>query len=525
MHCLPLRGSTTEPAHIWATIQVLGAALVTACMLIAPVSAGTVVDLTTVADTTITTENAINCPSVCCSDSTVVVGGYEGELWWALMRWDISGSIPAGADIIDVQLEMRQRGSSQTPNPVLAELRPVVAPPACGGCNPWDSCDPTFNNMIGSVGSFGATVGYIIPGLSGGSTWRVLPDVSDELRDWVQDVIDGVHPDLGLCFRTQGSGIPSDFVRFYSSRGGSPARLVIEYDDPPEPADLRVSRVTAPPGPLWRHDPLPVEVCIENIGEQTSGAARVDITLEKVGGGVASYGMLSGVDYGTINADAEVCMDFDFTVPFNISEGTWRVCAEITSGDDSPGNNTSCSGDIIIEEPDPADLVITNASIDGTDYAPGDTLTGSATVQNTGDMISTFFGVDAVLTGPETHEFEVEPVQNQLQGGASATLGLEGEIPSHAAAGTYQVVFRLDAFGDPAGGNSISAGSIEIVAEGPCSPADLKEPFGVLDLADITEFLILFAALDPRVDCAEPFGVWDLADIICFIVTFEAGCP
>jgi len=57
-----------------------------------------------------------------------------------------------------------------------------------------------------------------------------------------------------------------------------------------------------------------------------------------------------------------------------------------------------------------------------------------------------------------------------------------------------------------------------------CSAADLAEPFGVIDLADIVAFVTAFAALDDAADFAEPFGTWDLADIVEFVTVFGAGC-
>lgn len=55
--------------------------------------------------------------------------------------------------------------------------------------------------------------------------------------------------------------------------------------------------------------------------------------------------------------------------------------------------------------------------------------------------------------------------------------------------------------------------------------ADLAEPFGILDLADINAFTSAFFAQDPVADLAEPFGVLDLADINAFTESFFAGCP
>ncbi|MBZ0172106.1 MAG: hypothetical protein K8E66_06990, partial [Phycisphaerales bacterium] len=55
------------------------------------------------------------------------------------------------------------------------------------------------------------------------------------------------------------------------------------------------------------------------------------------------------------------------------------------------------------------------------------------------------------------------------------------------------------------------------VIPGPCNAADIAEPFGVLDLADITAFVSAFVAGDDAADLAEPFGVHDLADITAFV--------
>ncbi|USN98615.1 MAG: hypothetical protein H6810_10645 [Phycisphaeraceae bacterium] len=58
-----------------------------------------------------------------------------------------------------------------------------------------------------------------------------------------------------------------------------------------------------------------------------------------------------------------------------------------------------------------------------------------------------------------------------------------------------------------------------------CNPADVAEPYGVLDLADVQAFVGAFVAGGPLADIAEPFGVLDLADVQAFIGSFLAGCP
>ncbi|USN99146.1 MAG: VCBS repeat-containing protein [Phycisphaeraceae bacterium] len=59
----------------------------------------------------------------------------------------------------------------------------------------------------------------------------------------------------------------------------------------------------------------------------------------------------------------------------------------------------------------------------------------------------------------------------------------------------------------------------------PCNAADLAQPFGVLDLADISAFVQGFLNQSPSADLAAPYGVWDLADIGAFVTAFVTGCP
>ncbi|MBZ0173024.1 MAG: alpha amylase C-terminal domain-containing protein, partial [Phycisphaerales bacterium] len=57
-----------------------------------------------------------------------------------------------------------------------------------------------------------------------------------------------------------------------------------------------------------------------------------------------------------------------------------------------------------------------------------------------------------------------------------------------------------------------------------CNDADLAEPLGVLDLADISAFAAGFLSQDPATDLNGD-GVWDLNDISAFVAAFLAGCP
>ena len=57
-----------------------------------------------------------------------------------------------------------------------------------------------------------------------------------------------------------------------------------------------------------------------------------------------------------------------------------------------------------------------------------------------------------------------------------------------------------------------------------CNPADIAEPAGVLDLADVQSFIAGFTTQDPAADI-DGNGVFDLADVQSFIAAFTAGCP
>ncbi len=57
-----------------------------------------------------------------------------------------------------------------------------------------------------------------------------------------------------------------------------------------------------------------------------------------------------------------------------------------------------------------------------------------------------------------------------------------------------------------------------------CNAADLAEPFGVLDLADVSAFVEGFTTQSPIADLTSD-GVYDLADIAAFVTGFNAGCP
>jgi hypothetical protein len=78
--------------------------------------------------------------------------------------------------------------------------------------------------------------------------------------------------------------------------------------------------------------------------------------------------------------------------------------------------------------------------------------------------------------------------------------------------------------GDLDGDDDVDADDLALIALG-CNDADIAQPYGILDLADINAFVVGFTTQDPIADIVAPFGIFDLADINAFITAFQAGCP
>lgn len=79
---------------------------------------------------------------------------------------------------------------------------------------------------------------------------------------------------------------------------------------------------------------------------------------------------------------------------------------------------------------------------------------------------------------------------------------------------------ELDACADPA-----DPASTPLNSTCACGVADLAEPFGALDFADVLAFLTAFGAMDPAADLAPPLGAFDFADVLAFLTAFGDGCP
>jgi hypothetical protein len=105
-------------------------------------------------------------------------------------------------------------------------------------------------------------------------------------------------------------------------------------------------------------------------------------------------------------------------------------------------------------------------------------------------------------------------------------LDFDGDVDSDDAAFLSANIGTGSTYceGDLDNDGDVDADDLSLIAGG-CNLADLAEPFGVLDLQDISVFVTGFTTQDAVADLAAPFGVFDLQDISAFVTNFTAGCP
>ncbi len=108
-------------------------------------------------------------------------------------------------------------------------------------------------------------------------------------------------------------------------------------------------------------------------------------------------------------------------------------------------------------------------------------------------------------------------IVTKLTAGDAQLFDLFGSAVS--ISGRYVVV---GAPNEDTNGNNSGAAYLFLL-DPPC-PADLAEPFGVLDFSDVFAFLVAFGAMDPAADLAEPFGGFDFSDVFAFLTSFGGGC-
>ncbi len=168
-------------------------------------------------------------------------------------------------------------------------------------------------------------------------------------------------------------------------------------------------------------------------------------------------------------------------------------------------------------------------------YATPGTPTGPVPVAGTS---FSFPNVPSDLAGTYTYSYSFFLIGSDSGSGDLSEFGtsntpISGDITSDGSTVTLMGTLDINTTQTVIDGvaDLTLVGTATLVATGDvpppagCNAADIAEPFGILDLADIQAFVNAFTAQDPAADIAPPAGVFDLADLQAFITAFAAGCP
>ena len=82
-----------------------------------------------------------------------------------------------------------------------------------------------------------------------------------------------------------------------------------------------------------------------------------------------------------------------------------------------------------------------------------------------------------------------------------------------------------NAYGSPGHLDGVQVPNLNDCRPRPCSAADVAEPFNTLNFFDVSTFIQLYNAQDPRADLAAPNGSFNFFDVSAFIGLYNAGCP
>lgn len=225
---------------------------------------------------------------------------------------------------------------------------------------------------------------------------------------------------------------------------------------------------------------------------------KIEITLSP-GGSLDTTGLLPGVPY--------------FSAPQVIVHG------DITNADGIPLDDF-VDGQVVYMAPKVwRDIELSPA---GSFYAkPGDTVRIPVQSMNVGAQSEQVTLEVSDSMGWMTAISESRP----LPQGFVIYKVIEVNVPAGATPGDMTVVHATTATSDGVL-NEESFATVEVLAPagGPCNPADLAQPFGILDLQDINAFVNAFLSGDATADLNGD-GINDLQDIGMFVDAFLHGCP
>ncbi len=144
-------------------------------------------------------------------------------------------------------------------------------------------------------------------------------------------------------------------------------------------------------------------------------------------------------------------------------------------------------------------------------------------VRNAGD--TALWGVGGV--SPLVYDFTANAAVSAPAGpftapaGGGGTHALTLDTTAWPGGGQQSAPFLITS-NDPARPSTPVQVRFEVVG---CNAADLVMPYGQHTFTDLSVYLYLYNAGDPRADLAEPFGTFNAFDLFAFLNAFTAGCP
>ncbi len=206
--------------------------------------------------------------------------------------------------------------------------------------------------------------------------------------------------------------------------------------------------------------------------------------------------------------------------------GNWVARGDVVGDDDWVAINLAARGAFYIHTGDPittgsaetwgASVGGVNASSDGSYIISGNTSNPDTDLDNV-----------MVLNSETVILREGDPVDLDGNGVADDDVEVNSFSPNDLAINPDGDVIAFITLRQTSTGTTLGDAFIVIDVEtgGPCSAADLAEPFGQLDFSDVTAFLVAFSNMEAAADLAAPTGQWDFSDVVAFLGLFAAGCP
>ncbi|GGN93938.1 carboxypeptidase regulatory-like domain-containing protein [Halomicroarcula pellucida] len=184
-------------------------------------------------------------------------------------------------------------------------------------------------------------------------------------------------------------------------------------------------------------------VTVENTGD-TTHSFWVDFSAQRPAGGWST----GEGGYVDLSPGERRTIALDWTVPDEAPTGSYDGGTAVykSANKDTKYDGASRSDAFRVDQPTTA-ARITSFAVDGGTHQPGETVTGTITVENTGDTTHSFW-VDFSAQGPDSGWSTGQRGYLDLSPGESRTVALTWTVPDDATAGTYDggtAVYKSDA--------------------------------------------------------------------------------